>query len=57
MYAMVTVDNKNYGRYVFESCTAVDLYGNSTIGRGEISGGVVEAIEKKSIGILMLIWG
>ncbi|XP_024996856.1 uncharacterized protein LOC112529718 [Cynara cardunculus var. scolymus] len=53
MSAKVTVDNENFGRYVFENCDAVVLYGNSTIGGGEISGGRVGARETKSIDVAM----
>ncbi|KAJ9550648.1 hypothetical protein OSB04_014693 [Centaurea solstitialis] len=50
----VIVHNEdNYGPYVFEDCTAVAMYGNSTIGRGEISGGRVEAMSNKSINVVM----
>ncbi|CAI9291149.1 unnamed protein product [Lactuca saligna] len=43
MLTEVTIDNENFGRYDFENCNAVILYGNSTIGGGVISGGRVGA--------------
>ncbi|KAI3691814.1 hypothetical protein L6452_31616 [Arctium lappa] len=53
MFAEATVDNENFGRYVFENCIAVVLYGNSTIGGGEISGGRVGSRKIKSIDVVM----
>ncbi|KAI3804459.1 hypothetical protein L1987_26009 [Smallanthus sonchifolius] len=55
MFTEVTVNNQNFGRYVFENCNAVVLYGNSTIGGGDISGGRVGAKNTKSISVIMQI--
>lgn len=49
MLTEVTVNNKNFGRYNFDNCNAVVLYGNGTIGGGGISGGTVGSRKSKSI--------
>ncbi|KAK9059304.1 hypothetical protein SSX86_021923 [Deinandra increscens subsp. villosa] len=55
MLTEVTLNNKNFGRYVFENCNAVVLHGNSTIGGGFISGGRVGAKKTRSISVVMEI--
>ncbi|KAD4178391.1 hypothetical protein R6Q59_021982 [Mikania micrantha] len=55
MLTEFTVNNQNFGRYVFENCNAVVVYGNSTIGNGVVSGGRVGAKKMKSISVVMQI--
>ncbi|KAK1430621.1 hypothetical protein QVD17_13485 [Tagetes erecta] len=55
MLTEVTVNNRNFGRYVFDDCNAVLLYGNVTIGGGGISGGRVGAKRTKLISVEMRI--
>ncbi|KAI3689810.1 hypothetical protein L2E82_47780 [Cichorium intybus] len=55
MSAEVTVKNENFGRYDFDNCNAVILYGNSTIGGGDIPGGRVGARNTKPISVTMQI--
>ncbi|KAL7596542.1 hypothetical protein Lser_V15G30341 [Lactuca serriola] len=55
MLTEVTIDNENFGRYDFENCNAIILYGNSTIGGGVISGGRVGARNIKPVSVTMQI--
>lgn len=43
MFARVNLDNENFGRFNYEDFEAVILYGNSTIGGGDIGGGRVKS--------------
>ncbi|KAM7525817.1 hypothetical protein LguiA_015719 [Lonicera macranthoides] len=43
MFARVNLDNENFGRFNYENFEAVILYGNSTIGGGDIGGGRVKS--------------
>lgn len=51
----VTLNNENFGRYVYDDCNAVLLYGNVTIGGGEVSGGRVGAKTTRLISVVMRI--
>ncbi|KAM0030096.1 putative Late embryogenesis abundant protein, LEA_2 subgroup [Helianthus debilis subsp. tardiflorus] len=55
MLTEITVDNGNFGRFVFDNCAAVLLYGNATIGGGYVSGGRVGAKNTRSIGVVMRV--
>ncbi|KAL4565488.1 hypothetical protein LXL04_029586 [Taraxacum kok-saghyz] len=55
MLAEATLDNENFGRYDFENCNSVILYGNLTVGGGDISGGRVAARNTKPISVTMRI--
>ncbi|XP_076953270.1 late embryogenesis abundant protein At1g64065-like [Bidens hawaiensis] len=55
MSTNLTLNNRNFGRYVFENCNMVLLYGNDTIGGGLISGGRVGAKRTKTIGVVLQV--
>ncbi|XP_076887471.1 late embryogenesis abundant protein At1g64065-like [Bidens hawaiensis] len=55
MSTNLTLNNRNFGRYVFENCNMVLLYGNDTIGGGLISSGRVGVKRTASIGVVLRV--